>query len=328
MNEMDHKNANKSYKEAVKAIEFQVKITESIISEITIIKASYNKMIQETKDFLNNNIKALRTYKIKDNKKKELKKCLRRLKEYWNEVKKADHQVKEAMDKMLEYRNFEDVLKDGLEKHNEETKTTIMHNFEKSLFMRPSMSFLRENTNSQSITPVSVFFQMDVFNLLRSFLFLHQSITSFLFHQADIVCIMESDSLKRNITLNEFVSKIFGPKLTRERCAEIIKEKLIMAGIRKIPFCSILKQLSSWNVYIASNKEKGTKPLPDYEIKRLQSEKEFEKWVINTYLPDFRKRHKSKRDPLKYASSGKEAQKKAALQQHEADCDKNDNETD
>ena len=162
MNEMDHKNANKSYKEAVKAIEFQVKITESIISEITIIKASYNKMIQETKDFLNNNIKALRTYKIKDNKKKELKKCLRRLKEYWNEVKKADHQVKEAMDKMLEYRNFEDVLKDGLEKHNEETKTTIMHNFEKSLFMRPSMSFLRENTNSQSITPVSVFFQMDV----------------------------------------------------------------------------------------------------------------------------------------------------------------------
>lgn len=101
-----------------------------------------------------------------------------------------------------------------------------------------------------------------------------------------------------------------------------------MAGIRKIPFCSILKQLSSWNVYIASNKEKGTKPLPDYEIKRLQSEKEFEKWVINTYLPDFRKRHKSKRDPLKYASSGKEAQKKAALQQHEADCDKNDNETD
>lgn len=206
MNEMDHKNANKSYKEAVKAIEFQVKITESIISEITIIKASYNKMIQETKDFLNNNIKALRTYKIKDNKKKELKKSLRRLKEYWNEVKKADHQVKEAMDKMLEYRNFEDVLKDGLEKHNEETKTTIMHNFEKSLFMRPSMSFLRENTNSQSITPVSVFFQMDVFNLLRSFLFLHQSITSFLFHQADIVCIMESDSLKRNITLNEFVS--------------------------------------------------------------------------------------------------------------------------
>lgn len=327
MNEMDYENKN-SYQEAVSNIEFQAKITKSIISEITIIKASYNKTIQETEDFLNNNIKALRTYKIKDKKKKELKKCLRRLKEYWKEVKRADHQVKEAMDKLLKYRGFEDALSHELEEHNEETKNTIAHNFEMSLFMSPSMSFLRENTNSQSITPVSVFFQMDVFNLLRSFLYLHQSITSFLFHQADIVCIMESDSLKKNITLNEFVSKIFGPKLTREHCAEIIKEKLITAGIRKIPFCSILKQLSSWNVYIESNKEKGTKPLPDYEIKRLQSEKDFGKWVINTYLPDFRKRHKSKRDPLKYARSDKKVLAKAALQQYEANRDKIDNATD
>ena len=318
MKETNHEETNHSNHDIARETKIQAEIIEDIITDITDIKALYNKTIQEAEEFLKDNVKALKTYKIKDEKKRELKKCLRRLKERWNDVKRADIQVKTAIDDLIDFKGKDDVRRIIKEDCLKKSENMLMTDYE----MIPNMGFLKKYSRNTTGTLVSAYYQRKVFHLLYSFLYLHQCVTSFLFHQADIVCIMESDSSKKDITLNEFISKIFEPELTRAHCAEIIEEQLKIAGITKIPICSILKQLSSWNVYIASNKEKGTKPLPGYEIKRLKSGELFKKWVINTYLPDFRRRHRSIMDPLKYASRGAAAQDMAAEQQYNSDPDK------
>ena len=85
---------------------------EYIMNTIANIKELYKKRIKEAEDFLTNNTKTLKQYRIKDEKKRELKKCLRRLRDYWNNVKFFDQQVKKEINGLLEFKNIDEQLFD------------------------------------------------------------------------------------------------------------------------------------------------------------------------------------------------------------------------
>lgn len=297
---------------------------EYIMNTIANIKELYKKRIKEAEDFLTNNTKTLKQYRIKDEKKRELKKCLRRLRDYWNNVKVFDQQVKKEINGLLEFKHIDEQLFDIDELNSpqgssqERINSTIMPDD----YRIRNMGFLDQASKKQAEMSISANYQLLVFQLLESFLKLHYHLMYYLFHQADIVCIIDSDSPKKNITLNECISRILAPKLTREQCSNIIETKLKDAGIEKIPISSILKQLSSWNTYISSNTKKGIKPLSGYEIARLQTEKQFGKWVIEIYLPDYRQRHKIGRNPLNNTAHGDAAQDEAAIRLYKSDPDK------
>ena len=138
---------------------------------------------------------------------------------------------------------------------------------------------------------------------------LHKSITFFLFCQADIIKIVEPDSKKWKVSLIEYVSKTFPEELKRRECFNIITNELKNEGINNYSEKYILKQLSNWNVYNPSDKEKNkrqkrTKPLVGYENAKKGSEEDFREWVKDIYLPYYKTRKTTKsissrrRDPF------------------------------
>ena len=109
---------------------------------------------------------------------------------------------------------------------------------------------------------------------------------SFTFYQYDIIWILETNPEKK-IT---FLTHLLKPQLSREDCFECIKSVLNDNDL-PVPEWSIKKQLSSWNKYLSTLGNKGSKPIYLYDHYRERSEGLFKLWVIDRYLQEFKKHH-------------------------------------
>ena len=164
------------------------------------------------------------------------------------------------------------------------------------------------------LSKVSALYQFSVYQLLDSLLLLHDEMSLFSRCQADIIWVLGNRSLKKN----QFPTEMIPPKLSREDCWESIAKVLEIDGIQSIPLASILKQLSSWNVYLSSYGKKGTEPIFLYDFYRERPKEDFDGWVKRWYLPEFRKNHPQSIEPEKQRH-GEDALDQAALEQYNSD---------
>lgn len=248
---------------------------------------------------------------LKGKKYVDAQRILKRLKKYLKEIKAADENVQKSVNDLLDLRaQDEGIMKLQLETNNSCELAQNSNSFDST----DIVDFPQKHTGPKVLrfnNKVSIIYQEHVYQLVYSLLLLHEAISSFMFHQSDIVWVMEGDSKKKKMTTNEFLTKLFPPRLSRYECLDCIKSVLDKRGIKRIPEYSILRQLSSWNVYIDSNGKKGIPPIMLYDFYRNREKKDFEFWVTTRYWPDFIKRH-HKTIATEKEMHGKKALEKAA----------------
>lgn len=91
------------------------------------------------------------------------------------------------------------------------------------------------------------------------------------------------------------------------------RKSLEKKGIERIPSYAILRELSSWNVYIDTNGKKGIKPIMLCDFYREKRKKDFEYWVEKRYLPVFNNRQHKTVATEKEAHGNKALEKAAQL---------------
>ena len=264
-----------------------------ITSTINAVKVLHNNTIKETECFFDNNLKVLNRIKVERTlMEREIKRYRRKLHKLRKDIKNADYDVMKRTNELLDLMKIVEMYL------AEQSTTADKKNGSKNLRRISPVDFCpidnmgfskRDGYSEDPSGRISFLFQVQVFNLIGSLLVLHKNITFSLFCQAEIIKILEPDSNKWKVSLIEYMSKIFPETLKRKKCFEIIKEELENEGIYNYSKDYILKQLSNWNVYNPSDKEKNKKqkrtaPLPGYENARKGSEADFREWVQNIYL--------------------------------------------
>lgn len=163
---------------------------------------------------------------LKGKKKKEAQQFLRKLKKHLKMIRLADNNVQMAINDLLDLRSQnEGFMKIHIENNNQSDCTQKNTSFDSISII----DFPKKHTGPKVLrfnNEVSIIYQQHVYQLVYSLLLLHEKISSFVFHQADIVWIVESDSRRKKMTLNEFLTKISPQRLSRNDCLECIEKVL------------------------------------------------------------------------------------------------------
>jgi len=261
-------------------------------SYINEVKDYHSQLIKRTKRFMDENLEILSTVPQKGPlQKKEIKKYKRNLYKHWKEIECADHEVMKGVNEILNSRMVIELYLD------DKKKGKLRLN--KQIFMPPldNIGFSKDDGyySEQPHGKISLPFQVEIFTLIKNMLNLHNAIESFLFYQANIINFFDPDSGRKSLDIIHFLIQTHSNKLERKECLKIIKEELEKEGIYNYSESYILKQLSNWNVYNPSDKEKNkkqkrTKPLAGYKYATTGTDISFREWVKNTYLPYYRRR--------------------------------------
>jgi hypothetical protein len=261
-------------------------------SKIHLSKEFLRNITNRTKSFMDSNFEKLDKINIRNKKiKSEINKYKKRLYKCWESVKRSNYNVMEKTNNLLELMKFSE-LDSAINKYNttnSKEQFDIIHN----------LGFSKEDGFEEDPSgTINIVYQVSVFNLISSILELHDSITYFVKHQADIIYLLEPDPQKRNRTINDFYSELFPQELTRKQCFEAIINVFNQEGIVDFSESYIKKQLSNWNVYQPSSprkrKRKKNGPLPGYENAKRSKIDKFEEWVKNTYIPYHRMKNKNR----------------------------------
>ena len=178
--------------------------------------------------------------KLDFDQKANAKQCLTKLKKCIKGIREADIHVKKSLNTLLDYKIQDDYMLHVLQHNRVDDSDSV-----------EIIDFPEKRSRSKFLHPsnkVSALYQFFVYNLLYSLLLLHDEISSFSRYQADIIWVLGNQSFKKN----QFPTEIIPKKLSRGDCLELIAKVLEENGIHPIPLSSILKQLSSWNVYLSS----------------------------------------------------------------------------
>ena len=286
------------------------------VSSIKEKREFYTNEIKHVKDIFDGYKNMVNNLSLKGRKKVAAQKCLRNLNRYWKEIMLADVKVQKAVNALLDYKEQGEAIRYLLLKFNislDAFNGDNLFDYDPVEIMglpaRDSKSKVLRFYNK-----ASSLYQLSVYDLVDSLLSLHQKIMLFMFHQADLVWVMETDSKKKKMTSNEFLAKLLPSVLSRNECLECIENVLKKNGFDPIPSCAILKELSSWNAYISSNGRKGKEPLLFYDFYRHCPKMKFEEWITLRYLPVFEKTHHRTVIP-ENQEHGKKALEKAAMEQ-------------
>lgn len=239
--------------------------------------------------------------KLDFDQKANAKQCLTKLKKCIKRIREADIHVKKSLNTLLDYKIQDDYKLQVLQHNRADDSDSV-----------EIIDFPEKRSRSKVLHPsnkVSALYQFFVYNLLYSLLLSHDEISSFSRYQADIIWVLGNQSFKKN----QFPTEIIPKKLSRGDCLELIAKVLEENGIHPIPLSSILKQLSSWNVYLSSYGKKGTMPILLYDFYRERTKDDFYEWVKRCYLPDFKKSHPQSIEPEKQRH-GEAALDQAALE--------------
>jgi hypothetical protein len=235
--------------------------------------------------------------KLDFDQKANAKRCLTKLNKRIKGIRKADKIVQQELNGLLDYIFMQQMLQKNRPSDSDSVEI---------------IDFPEKRSRSKLLHPskmISAIYQLSVYSFLDSLLFLHDEMSSFSWCQADIIWVLGNQSLKKN----QFPTEIIPQKLSRGDCLESIAKVLEKDGIQSIPLSSILKQLSSWNVYLSSYGEKGSMPIFLYDFYRERTKNDFEGWAERRYLPEFKKVH-SQSIALKKQRHGEAALDQAALE--------------
>ena len=264
-----------------------------ITSIIYAVKELHSSTIKEIGCFFENNFKVLNGIKVEGTlMEREIKRYRRKLHKLQKDIKDADYDVMKRTNELLDLMKIVEMYL-----ADKKNGSKFLRRINPIDFCPiDNMGFSKRDGYSEDPSgKISFLFQVQVFSLIGSLLNLHKNITFSLFCQAEIIKILEPDPNKWKVSLIEYMSKMFPETLKRKKCFEIIKEELENEGINNYSKDYILKQLSNWNVYNPSDKEKNkkqkrTEPLYGYESARKGSETDFRAWVKTIYLPYYRTR--------------------------------------